>query len=89
MLGLEAGLAEEPAQLARDLDLAGMRPGELVRRAERDIRAEERLHGDRGHAARGPRQPICVREQQRPERRHQLGAVEQGEALLRLERHRL
>jgi hypothetical protein len=89
VVGLEARVAEEVAQLRRDGDLAGVRPRQLVRRRVRHVRPEQRLHGhrrrDRGRAG----QPVRVREQERPDRAHQLGPVEERQPLLRLEDERL
>ena len=86
-LGLERRVAEEVAQLGGDRDLAGMRPGELVGRGERDVRAEQRLD------AASPRRRSPSRRADRrrraasaPSARHQLRPVEEGEPLLRLER---
>ena len=87
--GLERRVAQEVAELRRDRDLAGVRPGELVGSGEGDVRAEQRLDAHRRGDARGPGQPVGVGEEQRPDRGHQLGAVEEREALLRLERQRL
>ena len=86
---LESRVTQEVAELGGHLDLSGMRPGELVRRGERDLGAEQRLDAHRrGHRC-GPRQPVRVREEQRPEGPHQLGPVEEGQTLFRLERQRL
>ena len=66
-----------------------MRAGELVRRAERDVRAQERLDGHRPDRARRSDEPVGVGQQKRAQRRHQLGPVEEREPLLRAESHRL
>ena len=89
MAALELAVAQEMAELPGDGDLARMRPRELVGRGEGDVRAEQRLDAHRGHDRRGPHQPIGVGEQERPDRAHQLRAVEQREALLRPELQRL
>ena len=66
-----------------------MRPGQLVGRGERDVRAQQRLHGQRRGDARRAGQPVGVGQDERPQRAHHLGPVEQGEALLGLEGQRL
>ena len=86
---LEGAVAEEVAQLRGHGDLAGMRPGQLVGGGKGDVRPEQRLDAHRRGHARGARQPVRVREQQRADRAHHLGPVEQREALLGLERQRL
>ena len=86
---LQAGAAQQVAELGRDRDLPRVRPGELVRRGERDLGAEQRLDGHRRGDRRGPEQPLRVRGDQRAERAHQLRPVEQRQALLRPERERL
>ena len=76
------------ARAATD-DLSGMRPSQLVGRRKRDVGAEQRLDADRrGHAGR-PRQPVSVGEEQRPDRAHELGAVQEREPFLGLEDERL
>ena len=72
--------------LGGHLDLAGVRAGKLVGRGERHIRPEERLDALGRGDGRGPGQAVGVREQQRPLRAHQLGPVEEREALLCLQR---
>jgi hypothetical protein len=64
-------------------------PGELVGRGERHVRAEQRLDAHRRDDARGPGQPVGVGQEQRPDPRHQLGPVQERQALLGLERERL
>ena len=86
---LQARLAEEVAQLGGDLDLAGVRPGELVRRGERDVGPEERLDAHRRDRARRADEAIGVDEEERAEGRHELRPVQEGEALLRAQRQRL
>ena len=87
--GLEGRVAEQVAHLGRDGDLAGMGPGELVLGGEGHVRAEQRLDRQRRRDARRPGQPIGIGQGQGPDRRHHLGAVEERQALLRLERERL
>ena len=80
---LERRVPKQVTQLRRDRDLAGVRASELVGGGERDIRAEERLDAESSRHARCPRQPIGVGEQERADRAHELGAVQEREALLR------
>ena len=59
-----AAVAQEVAQLRGDRDLARVRPGELVGRRERDVRAEQRLDAHRRRrrsrcAPAGPRRPAA------------------------------
>ena len=89
MAVLEPAVAQEVAQLGGDGDLARVRPGELVRRGERDIGPEQRLDAHRRHDRRRPDEPVRVGEQQRPDRAHQLRAVEQRQPFLGLELERL
>ena len=86
---LERRVAEQVAELRGDRDLAGMRPGQLVGRRERDVRPEQRLDAHRRRDAGRPDEPVGVGEQERPDRAHQLGPVEEREALLGLEDERL
>ena len=65
-----------------------MRSGQLVRRRERDVGAEQRLDAHRRRHARGPGEAIRIARQQCSERAHELGPVEERQALLRLERQR-
>ena len=76
-------------QLGGHRDLARVGPGELVGRRERDVRPEQRLDGHRRDHAGRPHQPVRVGEDERPDRAHHLGPVEERQALLRLERQRL
>ncbi len=87
--GLEPRIAEQVPELRRDRDLSGVRPGELIGGRKGNVGAQERLDGHRGGHARATGQSIRVREQERPDRGHQLGPVEEGEALLRPEDDRL
>jgi hypothetical protein len=56
------------AELGGDRDLAGMRPGQLVGRGERDVRPEERLDRHRRRDARRPDEAVGVGQQQRADR---------------------
>ena len=89
VVGHEPGVAQQVAQLAGDRDLARVRAGQLVGGGVGHVRPEQRLdrlrRGDRRRAG----QPVRVGEQERPDRAHQLGPVEEREALLRLEDERL
>ncbi len=89
MAGLQATVAEQMPKLGGDPDLARVRTRQLVGRRERDVGAEQGLHAHRRDDARGPRQAVRVGQQERPDRAHHLGPVEEGEALLRLEGQRL
>ena len=65
-----------------------MGPGELVRRRERDVGPEQGLDAHRrGHARRCP-QAVGIGQEQRADRGHQLGPVEEREALLGAEHER-
>ena len=67
---LEPAVAQQVAQLGGDGDLARVRPGELVGRGERDVRARAAPRRDmRGGDARGPDQPVGVGQEQRPDAR--------------------
>ena len=61
----------------------GMRPGELVGRGERHVGPEQRLDRHRRDDARRPTQPIRVGQEQRPDRAHHLGPVEERQPFLR------
>ena len=87
--GLERAVAEEVPKLGGDGDLARMRPGELVRGGERHIRAQQGLDAHRPDDARGPDQSVRVGQDERPDRTHHLGPVEERQAFLGLERQRL
>ncbi len=82
---LELAVAQEMAELSGHRDLARVRSGQLVGRGEGDVRPEQRLDAHGGSDRCGPHEPVRVREQERPDRAHQLRAVEQRETLLRSE----
>jgi hypothetical protein len=86
---LQPGVAEERPQLGRHRDLARVRPRQLVGGGERDVRAEERLDAHRRDRARRPDQAVRIRQEERPQRRHQLRPVEESEPLLRAKGQRL
>ena len=86
---LQTAVAQEVAHLGRDGDLPGMRSRQLVGRGEGDVRAEQCLDRLRGRDARGADQAIRVGQEQRGERAHHLGPVEQREPFLRLQLQRL
>ena len=65
---LDGAVAEQPAQLRGDLDLARMGPHRLVRRRERDVGPEKRLDRHRRRDARRPEQALRVGRQQGTER---------------------
>src|SRR5258708_39452503 len=73
------------AQLRGNGNLLRMWPSQLIWRSKLDIRTEERLDAHRRGHARCPSQAIRVRQQQCPDRGHQLGAVEERQPLLGLE----
>ena len=66
-----------------------MRPGELVGGGVRDVRPEKRLDGLRRRDRGRPREPVRVGQHERADAAHQLGPVEEREALLRLQREGL
>ena len=86
---LERAVAKEPAELARDGDLARMGSSGLECRRERHVRAEQRLDRHRRRDAGGRGEPRGVHRHQRTQRRHQLRAVEDREPLLGPEDERL
>ena len=86
---LDRALAQQPAQLPGDRDLARVGPHRLVRRRERDIRAQQRLDRHcRGDACR-PEQALGVGGEERAESRHELGPVQDGQPFLGTEPQRL
>ena len=82
----------EPASSARrwaaTVDLTGMRPGLDQRRFEGCRGAQHGLQAHGADDVRGGGQPPRVLEGQGSQRAHQLGAVQQRQALLRLQRQR-
>jgi hypothetical protein len=89
MRALEAGVAQQVAELRGNRELAGVRPRELVRRREGNIRPEQRLDAHRrGHAGRS-HEPVCIREQEGTDGAHHLRPVEQRQPFLRREAQRL
>ena len=68
MAPLEATIAQEVAQLGGDRDLAGVRPGQLVRGRERNVRAEQGLDTERGGHAGRLHEAVGIGQEQRPDR---------------------
>ena len=86
---LELAPAEDVAELGRDRDLSRMGSRQLIGGGVGDVRPEQGLDAHRRDHRGGPRQAVGIGEQQRPDRAHQLRPVEERQALLGLELHRL
>ena len=86
---LDRAVAEQPAQLRGDRDLAGVRPRRWYAVGERDVRAEQRLDDIAAATLAVRSSRSASASEQRAERGHQLRAVEEREALLRAEAQRL
>ena len=85
----ELAVAQQAAQLGRDRDLTRMRPRQLVRRRERDVRAEQRLDAIAARRSRSASSRVRVGAAASAPTPHQLRPVEERETLLGLERERL
>ena len=80
---------EQPEDVRGRVALAPQRPERVDLREEARPRALQRLERERAGDVGGLREPARAHEAERAERGHELRAVDEREALLRLQRHRL
>jgi hypothetical protein len=81
----DLAVGEQGAQVLRHDGLAGVRTGEVEALVERRRRPFEGLEAHRAGDVGGRGEPLGVEERERAEGGHVLGAIDEREALLRLE----